>query len=156
MTGVLSAALEREHRLIDEGIEAFAASDPVSVTDQHQAELRRAITLLRRHIYLEEEFLFPPLRDAGLVGPVLVMVHEHGRMWPTLNLLEQAVQAGATDTANEMCRTLLDQLAAHNAKEERIVYPRADELLAEEELTTRLTTEQPPPGWVCQGAPPTA
>lgn len=28
--------------------------DPVSVTDQHQAALRRAISLLRRHSYLEE------------------------------------------------------------------------------------------------------
>jgi len=26
-------------------------------------------------------FLFPPLRDAGMVAPVFVMLREHGQMW---------------------------------------------------------------------------
>lgn len=71
------------------------------------------------------------------------MVHEHRRMWPTMTLREQALEAGPTDTANEMCRTLLDQLAAHNVKEEPIDYPQADELLAGDDLATRFTTEYP-------------
>jgi hypothetical protein len=53
----LSAALEREHHKIDAGIAAFTASqgNPQSLTC--------AIRALRRHIYLEEEFLYPRADD---------------------------------------------------------------------------------------------
>ena len=53
--GTLADALEREHQEIDLGIAAFRA-DP-----RRTAALGRALAGLRRHIYLEEEFLFPPL-----------------------------------------------------------------------------------------------
>jgi hypothetical protein len=69
-------ALEREHREVDEGIEAFADGPPAGQRDRKP--LIRAIHALRRHIYLEEVFLSPPLRAAGLVAPVLVMLREYG------------------------------------------------------------------------------
>ena len=58
----LGAALEREHREIDGGIEAFIEGLPEG-KDQTEP-LLRSVNGLRRHIYLEEEFLFPPLREA--------------------------------------------------------------------------------------------
>lgn len=54
----LAAALEREHHEIDAGIAAFTAAPG------DWQPLARAIRALRRHIYLEEEFLFPLLREA--------------------------------------------------------------------------------------------
>ena len=57
-TGSLAAALEQEHREIDDGIAAFTAVPG----DRHA--LARAIGALRRHIYLEEEILFPLLSQA--------------------------------------------------------------------------------------------
>ena len=86
----------------------------------------------------------------------MVMVHEHGQMWPILDLLEQQLRAGTTDTAGSVCRDLLSLLAAHNMKEERILYPQVDELLPAADLadlTGRLVTVQVPDGWICQGVP---
>ena len=63
---LLAVALEREHIEIDDALTAFAAGP---VTKERDLEpLSGAIGALRRHIYLEEEFLFPPLRETGLMA----------------------------------------------------------------------------------------
>ena len=120
----LAAALEREHHEIDDGIAAFTASpgNPQSLT--------RAIRALRRHIYLEEEFLFPLLRQAepGLAAPVSVMLREHAQISATLKPLERELHDG-TGTGLVLCRQLTVRLLHHNLKEERILYPRADDVL---------------------------
>lgn len=97
MVDTLSAALEREHHEIDAGLEAFL--DGLDSGEVRRDELTRAADALRRHIYLEEEILFPPIRDAGLVPPILVMLREHGEIWQTLDALEEAVSESRVDTA---------------------------------------------------------
>ena len=148
----LAAALEREHHEIDEGIDAFTSGSPSG----DRGSLTRAIHALRRHIYLEEEFLFPPLRDAGLMAPVFVMLREHAQMWETLDTLERDLAAGADDKAAfALCHQLTVQLQHHNMKEERILYPQADEVLtasASERLRTFLDAGELPEGWICQKA----
>lgn len=154
MSDTVSAALEHEHRIIDRGIELFA-DNAAGITDEHRDALRNAVAVLRRHIYLEEEYLFPPLRAAGMVGPVMVMVHEHAHMWPLLDQLEDCVTQDSTDTAVQLCRELLTQLGSHNWKEERILYPQADDSLSaadRDQLTELVATAQVPEGWVCHGA----
>src|SRR6185437_13094418 len=54
-TESLAQTLQKEHDEIDAGIAAFTASPG------DRQLLTRAIRALRRHIYLEEEFLFPLL-----------------------------------------------------------------------------------------------
>ena len=154
MTAAIGATLEREHRTIDEGIMNFVGADRCPVTDEQRVGLTDAIAALRRHIYLEEEYLFPPLRAAGLVGPVMVMVREHGLMWPMLDHLDRLVSEGYFDVAAQLCRNLLEQLNSHNAKEEMILYPQAEEMLSPgdlDELTGLLTTAELPADWVCGG-----
>jgi regulator of cell morphogenesis and NO signaling len=54
-----------------------------------------------------------------------------------------------------LCRGLLALLATHNMKEERILYPQVDELLAageRDDLVDLIATAQIPPGWICQRA----
>lgn len=100
----LAAALEREHREIDTGIAEYVGGHDLGA-------LQRAMAALRRHIYLEEEFLFPPLREAGLVAPLFVMVREHGQLWQTMQELDAALAADATgDSALAVCRELTAQL----------------------------------------------
>lgn len=150
----LGAALEREHRDIDGGIEEFIAHSTDGAGDP--APLVRAMTGLRRHIYLEEEFLFPPLKAAGMMMPIFVMLREHGQLWATMAGLDEAlaepVDAAAVAAARDVLTT---QLAAHNGKEEPIIYPYADTGLSEPtsvQLREFLATGLTPPGWVCHAA----
>lgn len=155
----LEAALTREHREIDSGIEEFVAgaeggkvlADP----------LVRAMSTLRRHIYLEETILFPPLRAAGLMMPVMVMLREHGALWDAMAGIDSALSsadsadAAAVAALIEQCRALLSLLDEHNTKEEPILYPRADldlDEAAHDDLADFLHAGIIPEGWVCEKA----
>ncbi len=148
----LIEALEAEHRVIDEGIERFAAA--VGEGSANADLLGETFGLLRRHIYAEEEFLFPPLKEAGLVMPILVMLREHGEMWQQMADLEEL--AGANDdpeAISQACRDLLALLEQHNMKEEPIIYPQAEVSLPAElsdQIEQFLKDGQMPQGWVCE------
>ena len=151
--GSISAALEREHHEIDGGIEAFSAGLRRGDTDPEP--LLRAIRGLRRHIYLEEEFVFPPLK-ATLMMPIFVMLREHGEIWDDMDALE-ILHATNTDseTLLNACRELLAKLDAHNQKEEPIIYPQADAALdaeASAKLHKFLDSGVMPEGWRCEKA----
>lgn len=151
--GTLGAALEREHHEIDEGIEGFSAEGVDA--DQQARSLQRAIDALRRHIYLEEEFLFPPM-EADLKIPTLVMLREHGEIWRRLDAIETLLADDISDDSLTVaCRELLIVLAAHNGKEEPIFYAVADETLGPTEaaeLEGLLETGSLPNGWRCRQA----
>lgn len=165
----LGAALEREHRDIDGGIETFVEQRAAGNPDPEP--LVRAMAGLRRHIYLEEQFLFPPLKDAGMTMPIFVMLREHGGLWNAMDALEaQLSQAETADTGtNETgttdsdpaepvvsaSRELLALLDAHNSKEEPIIYTQADRILtaeASDELREFLDHGRTPDGWKCAQA----
>lgn len=150
-TESLAAALEREHQEIDAGIAAFTAGSPPGSRDREP--LARAIHALRRHIYLEEEFLFPLLREVepGLMAPIFVMLREHAQLWRTLGELEHELDA-ATSSGLQICRQLTVQLLHHNLKEEKVLYPQADQALPEAaavKLREFLSSGELPAGWVC-------
>ena len=141
----LAAALERDHHEIDAGIAAFTAAP-----DTRQP-LVNAIRALRRHIYLEEEFLFPLLREAepGLTAQILVMLREHGQIWAALDSLERQLDA---DIGPGQCRQLTVQLLHHNLKEEKVIYPRAEDVLpaaAAGRLLAFHSSGELPEGWEC-------
>lgn len=150
----LAAALEREHHEIDAGIETF--TNGLSGGQLDTASLTSAMAALRRHIYLEEEFIFPPLRAAGMFGPILVMLREHAELWATLETLDAELATGADSAAvREGCGVLLSQLASHNTKEEPIVYPQVDAVLSASssaELREFLDSGLIPGGWICTQA----
>lgn len=153
-TESVAAALEREHQEIDDGIKTFDAG--VEAGQYRPEPLLRAVKALRRHIYLEEKFLFPALRDAGLVAPVFVMLREHGQIWRTMDALEAQVATGSADASvRKTCHELAVQLRHHNLKEERILYPQVDQVVSEPahaELTAFIDSGRLPDGWVCERA----
>jgi hemerythrin-like domain-containing protein len=149
--GMVGGALEREHHEIDAGITGFMAS--VENGDPEPEQLRRAVAALRRHIYIEEQFLFPPMHEE-LVMPTMVMLREHGDIWRTLDKLEQELGDAPADAAIT-CRELMARLATHNQKEEPIFYTQTDRALSAEEnseLMTVIETGELPDGWVCRDA----
>jgi regulator of cell morphogenesis and NO signaling len=88
----LADVLQGEHREIDDGINAFVAGSDERATES----LCRAVAALRRHIYVEEERVFPALREQGLFAPVLVMLREHGQLWDALDRIEGLLARAAT------------------------------------------------------------
>jgi regulator of cell morphogenesis and NO signaling len=154
----LAAALTKEHREIDSGIEEFLAG--ANAGEVRDEPLRTALAALRRHIYLEETFLFPPLRAAGLLMPIMVMLREHGALWIAMDELETALPDAADGSAAsaallDQCRALLTLLDQHNTKEEPVIYPRADLDLDEavhDDLADFLYAGRMPDGWVCETA----
>jgi iron-sulfur cluster repair protein YtfE (RIC family) len=148
----LSHALEREHREIDDAIRRCA--DVPVASPEARAALERAVRELRWHIYVEEELLFPPLRAAGMTGPILVMLREHAQMWPILATLDLALREdpglGVLRTA---CRDLVILLQHHNPKEEQILYPQVDQALgvdASSAVREFLSGGRVPADWTCQ------
>lgn len=150
----MSEALEAEHHRIDESIETFAAGVADGLDETRT--LREALTLLRRHIYIEEEFVFPPLKEGGTAMSILVMEREHGELWRLMDELERLVAADTdAETLLGLCRQFLELLEKHNMKEEPIVYPEADLALSgtsTQELHEFLVAGVMPEGWVCARA----
>ena len=147
----LSTAFKREHREIDDAVLAAARG---TADQRNRQPLAGALHTLRRHIYAEEEFMFPALRDAGLVGPVLVMLREHAQMWQLLDTIDNFIAADlAADALADGCTRLLDLLQRHNPKEETILYPQVDALLDAEPasvLRQLLIGGDLPTDWRCQ------
>lgn len=149
----LGAALEAEHRDIDGGIEAFLAQPADGIGTS--GILQRSLTGLRRHIYLEEEFLFPPLKTAGLMGPIFVMEREHGALWNFMDRLDELISEQDSAAARDACAALLELLERHNAMEEKVIYAQADELLnssAGRALSEFMESGSMPAGWVANSA----
>lgn len=152
--GILSIVLEREHHEIDSGIETFI--EKLDAGCMQPEPLSAVLEALRRHIYLEETFLFPPIREAGMVMPILVMMREHGALWRTMGTLaDLLVDRADSEQLRAACRELLGQLEQHNSKEEPIVYPHADTDIPAQvgaELARFIETGRTPDGWVCRHA----
>jgi iron-sulfur cluster repair protein YtfE (RIC family) len=151
---VLSVVLEREHHEIDSGIAAFI--EKLDGGGVQPELLSVALEALRRHIYLEETILFPPIREAGMTMPIFVMMREHGELWRTMDVLaDLLVDRTDNEQLRDACRRLLGQLEQHNSKEEPIIYPHADTDLpaaVRAELARFIEAGRIPDGWVCQQA----
>lgn len=149
MSGV-ARDLEIEHHSIDERLAEFVAGLDEG---QVRAEIFRASAReLQHHIYVEETHLFPPLRAAGMIPPVLVMLREHGEIWGFLDAVERLLADDHPDLTSlrQECDRLAAALGVHNLKEERILYPVADENLATEDLeqvAISLVDGDLPQGW---------
>lgn len=123
----LAAFYAVDHDDIDRLLEEFRAAN---TRDQPAplAMYREFKTRLEHHIGWEEDILFPLFeRLSGLVdnGPTAVMRSEHRTIRTLLDSIDATLQKGETGIdADESA--LLEALAAHNLKEETILYPLID------------------------------
>src|SRR5690625_7839510 len=75
-------------------------TDTSSDTARERASsLLKAFAALRRHIYLEEEFVFPALADPSLAMAIMVMYREHGSIWRLMDQAEEQISNHSTDQA---------------------------------------------------------
>lgn len=159
--GSLGEALENEHHAIDGGIEAYMASLADGTPDSRP--LLEAMQALRRHIYLEEELLFPELKgDPSLPMAMFVMLREHGQIWRAMDELSALLaNGGDAATLRKVCEDLLALLASHNYKEEPVIYGKADAVLSaqiRDQIQDFLPGGVMPEDWVCKNLtrPPAA
>ena len=89
---------------------------------------------MRRHIAMEEEVLFPAFESAAKMaggGPTAVMRMEHQLMRGLLDQIESVMESGDTEQALDTGDTLLMLIQQHNIKEEGMLYPMAENVLAD-------------------------
>lgn len=150
----LSVELLRQHREIAAAVQCF--TETLDDGNRHPELLRATIDALRRHIYLEEVFVFPPIRKAGIMTPIFVMMREHGQLWQTMETLTRLLAEGTgSPRLEDVCDRLLGQLHNHNFNEEPVIYLHADFDLAapsSAQLARFVATGRVPEGWVCQRA----
>lgn len=141
--------LEGEHQWIDGRFGQFLQA--LNAGSVNAEPLDKAAHVLHRHIFLEAEILFPELEAHGVVGPTAVMVQEHGQICHFLDSIAALIREGAEpDRIQEVFHALKGLLEEHNFKEERVLYPAADQLLNSAEFVRRLQAANPPDGWVCR------
>ncbi|MGH7120357.1 MAG: hemerythrin domain-containing protein [Acetobacteraceae bacterium] len=150
-TALPSKLLAAQHQQIDQGLGG------ISERTAAPASLAASLKLLREHLYVEEEVLFPTLGKTGLAMAILVMRREHAQMWPLILRVEAACTAGVpVDNTQDDLRKLLQLLAAHNPKEEQTVYAAADRYdLAHPNapLATAIAAARMPEDWAYPTAP---
>ncbi len=91
---------------------------------------------LERHIYWEEEILFPVFEEKTgqkNQGPTFVMRQEHTQIRGYLNQIKNKLENGNIETEYEE-KGMLNVLKIHNEKEEKILYPWIDQTFTEQDI----------------------
>ncbi len=120
------------------------AEESVSKNDWPLAESnnRRFVDAMEHHFKMEEEMLFPRFEEVSgqMMGPTEMMRHEHRQMRQLFEQMNQAVTAKSADDYLGASETLLILMQQHNAKEEQMLYPMSDQVLAgeQDELINKL------------------
>lgn len=134
MSRILSQALTDDHRRCD-GL--LAVTETVTTGRDWEAISAQVGVLhaaMERHFDFEERVLFPRLEACApmATGPTGVMRMEHRQMRQLMDELADAVGARDKDGCLGILETLHMMTQQHNAKEEAILYPMADDVLQEQ------------------------
>jgi hemerythrin-like domain-containing protein len=130
ITAYLSADHTRLDDLFAASLKLVAAGSIVAA----RVEFGRFHDGLKRHIALEENVVFPIFDErTGIVGPLTVMRHEHQILVELLGRARLALDQGDRAAFDAVVTPLKELIQAHNLKEERILYPRTDAALDEQE-----------------------
>jgi len=141
--------LQHDHELIEDVLNAIAAqAEQVDRTGQVNTEFfHRALDFLKGfadacHHGKEEGILFPTLEDKGMPGesgPIGVMLADHEQGRGHLRAMTQALrdyQAGDTQAGarlDEEARAYAVLMHAHIQKENMVLFPMGEEILADAE-----------------------
>lgn len=128
----ISAYLDQDHRRCDEQY-AVAESD---VTLRNWDAARRSfdtfLTMFECHLDKEERVLFPRLDHAlgNGYGATVVMRGEHRQIRAMQAQMRLAIERRDSDAFFGHAHRLRELMRQHSMKEDSILYPRADFLLA--------------------------
>jgi iron-sulfur cluster repair protein YtfE (RIC family) len=122
-----------DHKACDD---EFAVAETAALTDDWD-DATAAFNAFRddmaRHFRMEEEVLFPALSSSGgPSGPVHIMLMEHAQIKELLKQMGAAVERKDGQEYSGLSETLLMVKQQHNNKEENILYPIMDQILAKD------------------------
>ncbi|OFA03599.1 hemerythrin domain-containing protein [Duganella sp. HH101] len=124
--------LDQDHRRCDD--QYTLAEADIARRDWTAAAPRFTLFLrmFERHLDKEERILFPCLDRAmgNAYGPTAVMRAEHGHLRTELDHMRAAILRRDSDAFFDHADTLRVLMRQHNLKEEGILYPHADRVLA--------------------------
>ncbi|MDE2088618.1 MAG: hemerythrin domain-containing protein [Gammaproteobacteria bacterium] len=130
----ISHYMTRDHKRCDELF--IALEETVSRRDwEDSAERFRGFSqAMERHFAMEEKILFPlfETRSGNRLGPTRVMGMEHVQMRDLFREMVRALEQRNIDTYLGLSETLLIMMQQHNLKEEGVLYPLSDQMLAAE------------------------
>lgn len=129
----IGAYLERDHRERDQQYLQAEQHASCGRWDEAGAEFDDYRQALELHMTMEEKVVFPALERAlgGNGGPTSVMRNEHVHLRDVAARMSEALAARDSDlffNQADMLRLLMRQ---HNLKEESILYPMAERVLAD-------------------------
>jgi hemerythrin-like domain-containing protein len=126
-----------EHRVF---LEQFAYLEELKAAqeDENSAGLKEAafaiVRAVEKHAELEEKFLFPalePFLGAQQMGPIAIMEFEHKEIRAILDALREAKEAHSIRVETSK---LIVFLRDHIAKEEKVLFPIAEERIGSDRL----------------------
>lgn len=129
----ISTYLERDHRERDQQYLEAEQHASCGRWQEAGAEFGAYRQALELHMTMEEKVVFPALERAlgGNNGPTSVMRNEHAHLRQVAASMSAALAAQDSDlffNQADMLRLLMRQ---HNLKEESILYPMAERVLAD-------------------------
>jgi len=137
MANSISQTMTEDHRRCDHllALTETSATGADWQTIALEAEVFREA--MEHHFRFEEETLFPRLEEQApmAAGPTRVMRMEHQQMRQMLDEVVDAVQGRKKADLLGILETLHMLTQQHNAKEEAILYPMADDVLSEQSST---------------------
>jgi len=166
----LRAALERSepttppwhpvHILMEEHKHQLALADELrklsaegEAASQKLEELTQELAEAESHYLREENVLFPYLEKHGISEPPAVMWMEHDRIRGLKKRLGGALAAGDFSEVASLALALAETLAAHFAKENKILFPTALRVIGEAEWGA-IRAEFDQLGYCCHTPPP--
>jgi hemerythrin superfamily protein len=133
--------MTKDHQDTNEILDTVLKDSIKGVVDRES--IAKVTEMLRRHIYIEEEILFPTLPSDNDKDIEFLEV-QHGEVFRFLKSLNSNNNA---DLIKDISKKLLDLLIEHNAFEESFIYGNFEKLDAA--FIEKITF---PVGWKCRYA----
>ncbi len=125
--------LGSDHRACD-NLFAAAEENMANSNWEHGSKLfDQFCKAMERHFAMEEGVLFPAFeaKSGNTMGPTQVMRMEHEQMRALMRDMKAAVAGGREADYLGLSETLNMIMQQHNLKEENMLYPMSDRVLAE-------------------------
>ncbi|MCW8885515.1 MAG: hemerythrin domain-containing protein [Motiliproteus sp.] len=122
-----------QHRCCDDSFVAAESAVSDKNWDEARSQWQTFCNDLESHLQNEEQQLFPAFEQitGNSAGPTAVMRMEHEQMRAMVSDMNDALEQQNGETYLGLSETLMILMQQHNMKEEQILYPMTDRVIAD-------------------------